>query len=139
MDGPYSLLNKIVDKKLKCEVYTRHMFGLRGVLLGHIVAFDRYMNLAMIDVEEYYSNAPTGKVIDHQKSLSVALLKSVIKQRTDATNSNENTLSVKKGSYLYKTHSTFHGGYPKLYHRQLKNLYVKGDSIVLVTLHATGT
>ena len=29
---------------------------------------------------------------------------------------------------------TFHGGNPQLYHRHINNLYVRGDSVILISL-----
>ncbi|KAK7507792.1 hypothetical protein BaRGS_00000757 [Batillaria attramentaria] len=62
--GPLNLLKRSVAEKLKVRVWTRSVRNVRGIMTGYVVAFDKHLNLAMIDVDELYRKPP-GK---HQKA-----------------------------------------------------------------------
>ncbi|CAK8696194.1 unnamed protein product [Clavelina lepadiformis] len=178
--GPMSLLYKITKEHLRCHVYTRNFAGLRGILIGFVVAFDRYMNLAMVDVDETFALSPSGKVVDHQKKITIAQLTKAVEDvklhgvsetYKDAVTSNyrhgattgvaftkpshkvvdaakdhhHNSRSndsrtnclVKRFNALKPPNSLqrkFSGGEAELYHRHINHLYVRGDSIVLISL-----
>nr|XP_039265187.1 U7 snRNA-associated Sm-like protein LSm11 [Styela clava] len=168
-EGPYSLIHRIVREHLRCNVYVRDFCGLRGVCSGYVVAFDRFTNLAMVDVDETFRKPPLGKVADHQKQLTVASLMDAMKNislgntsskvtqfkktvqhrattgvqivatasdkkkpSTELPSSSETKIKVVGKDYFKP--EVFHGGTPQLYHRHLDNLFVRGDSIVLVSL-----
>jgi len=174
--GPLSLLYHITKDHLRCCVYTRHFDGLRGVLVGFILAFDRFLNLAMVDVDETFVIAPRGHVTDHQKKLSVSQLQKVLKHievngvesdklsvtgsvahhhvtgvvmkkscrstpnEKQCSNPENSSFSVKRFNNSHTPPplkaQTFHGGSPQFYHRHINNLYVRGDSVVLIQLHS---
>ncbi|XP_046855807.1 probable ATP-dependent helicase PF08_0048 [Xenia sp. Carnegie-2017] len=52
--GPFSILYNCVEKKIKLKVWTRNLKGLRGLSVGYLIAFDKHMNLAMMDVDEMF-------------------------------------------------------------------------------------
>nr|CAB3263559.1 U7 snRNA-associated Sm-like protein LSm11 [Phallusia mammillata] len=159
--GPMSLLNQLVEKRQRCHVYTRNFVGLRGVLVGFIVAFDRFMNLAMVDIDDTFCTAPLGKVKDHQKPLSVSQLRhalealklenkraadtrgkhrattgvTVVQKSTSSSNISQNSkvLKINRIRGKGKPLEVFHGGSPQLYQRHLRQMYVRGDIIVLIT------
>ena len=173
--GPLSLLYKITKECLRCRVYTRHFSGLRGVLVGFVVAFDRYMNLAMVDIDETFIICPRGDVANHQKKLSTSQLEKALKHiekhgietnkhslassiphhhvtgvvkqkssvstvfRKQSSKAEDTDFLVKRFDNLHIPPSeeaqTFHRGSPQLYHRHVNNLYVRGDSVVLLQLH----
>ncbi|XP_028413218.1 uncharacterized protein LOC114536061 [Dendronephthya gigantea] len=54
-EGPLSVLYNCIEKKAKLKVWTRRLNGLRGVCVGYLVAFDKHMNLAMMDVDEMFA------------------------------------------------------------------------------------
>lgn len=50
--GPIALLQKFrVDQK-EVKVYTRNGHGIRGYLIGYIVAFDKHYNITLIECTE---------------------------------------------------------------------------------------
>ncbi|XP_065065582.1 uncharacterized protein LOC135691609 [Rhopilema esculentum] len=53
--GPLNVLYKSMHQRLRLKVWTRRYKGLRGVCIGYLIAFDKHMNLAMIDVDEIYT------------------------------------------------------------------------------------
>ncbi|XP_048575828.1 microtubule-associated protein futsch [Nematostella vectensis] len=53
--GPMSILYRCVEERLKLRVWTRRYKGLRSVLSGYLIAFDKHMNLALMDVDEVYT------------------------------------------------------------------------------------
>lgn len=52
--GPMSLLRRSVFEQLRVKVWTRSAAYIRGFCQGYIVAYDKYFNMAMIDVDETY-------------------------------------------------------------------------------------
>ena len=48
------LYNALVRRK-RVRVFTRYVNGIRGTLTGHLIAFDKHMNLLMRDIVEVYS------------------------------------------------------------------------------------
>ncbi|XP_074648307.1 uncharacterized protein LOC141903857 [Tubulanus polymorphus] len=64
--GPISVLYTALQERLRVKVWTRGARQLRGYCLGYIVAFDKYWNLAMVDVDEIYVK-PFRKKPDRQK------------------------------------------------------------------------
>ena len=47
-EGPFSILHTCLTKRLRVKVWTRRYKGLRGVLAGYLVAFDKHMNLVSV-------------------------------------------------------------------------------------------
>ena len=44
-DGPFSLLYTCLKERRRVKVWTRRHKGLRSVLAGYLVAFDKHMNM----------------------------------------------------------------------------------------------
>lgn len=53
--GPLLLLKQICAERGRAKVLTRHARGVRGSSTGTLVAFDKYMNMVLKDVEEDYT------------------------------------------------------------------------------------
>ncbi|PVD39361.1 hypothetical protein C0Q70_01991 [Pomacea canaliculata] len=68
--GPLSVLRRSVMEKLKVHVWTRSVRNIRGICTGFVVAFDKHMNMALMDVDEIYRK-PVGK---HKKESKVSKL-----------------------------------------------------------------
>ncbi|PRW39383.1 U7 snRNA-associated Sm LSm11 [Chlorella sorokiniana] len=54
-EGPMLLLKRCYQERARVRVVTRHARGVRGTSEGTLVAFDKYMNLVLRDVEEQYT------------------------------------------------------------------------------------
>ena len=53
--GPFSALSGFVASGVKIRVVTRGAVGIRGFLVGVLVAFDKHWNLALVDVDETWT------------------------------------------------------------------------------------
>ncbi|XP_059153450.1 U7 snRNA-associated Sm-like protein LSm11 [Physella acuta] len=61
--GPLSMLTRCVQERLHVRVKTRGAVSVRSICRGYIVAFDKYFNMALIDVDEIYKRpVALGKI-----------------------------------------------------------------------------
>ncbi|XP_053486405.1 U7 snRNA-associated Sm-like protein LSm11 isoform X1 [Ictalurus furcatus] len=72
--SPLGELNRCVQQRLRVKVHIRSFKGLRGVCTGFLVAFDKFWNLAMVDVDETYREPLLGEAFYHEKALTVTRL-----------------------------------------------------------------
>ncbi|XP_060783543.1 U7 snRNA-associated Sm-like protein LSm11 [Neoarius graeffei] len=72
--SPLGELNRCVQYRLRVKVHIRSFKGLRGVCTGFVVAFDKFWNLAMVDVDETYRELLLGDAFNHEKALTVTRL-----------------------------------------------------------------
>ncbi|XP_052011020.1 U7 snRNA-associated Sm-like protein LSm11 [Xyrauchen texanus] len=72
--SPLGELNRCVQEKIRVRVHIRTFKGLRGVCSGFVVAFDKFWNLAMMDVDETYREPLLGEALYHEKALTVTRL-----------------------------------------------------------------
>ncbi|XP_055033971.2 U7 snRNA-associated Sm-like protein LSm11 [Misgurnus anguillicaudatus] len=72
--SPLGELNRCVQEKIRVKVHIRTFKGLRGVCSGFVVAFDKFWNLAMVDVDETYRDPLLGEALYHEKALTVTRL-----------------------------------------------------------------
>lgn len=54
-EGPLLLLRACMQSRRSVRVVTRHAAGVRGAATGVLVAYDKYCNLILRDVEEHYT------------------------------------------------------------------------------------
>lgn len=52
--GPISLLNKFKVNKTRVKIYVRKEHGVRGFITGFIEAFDKHLNIALVDCTEQW-------------------------------------------------------------------------------------
>ncbi|XP_076851228.1 U7 snRNA-associated Sm-like protein LSm11 [Brachyhypopomus gauderio] len=72
--SPLGVLNHCVQERIRVKVHIRTFKGLRGVCAGFVVAFDKFWNLAMVDVDETYREPLLGEAFYHEKALTVTRL-----------------------------------------------------------------
>ncbi|KAI4880160.1 hypothetical protein NFI96_031177 [Prochilodus magdalenae] len=72
--SPLGELNRCVQERIRVKVHIRSFKGLRGVCAGFVVAFDKFWNLAMVDVDETYREPLLGEAFYHEKALTVTRL-----------------------------------------------------------------
>ncbi|KAJ7524771.1 hypothetical protein O6H91_17G020500 [Diphasiastrum complanatum] len=53
--GPLALLAACYKNQTQIQVWTRHTHGVRGILTGFLVAFDKHLNMVLKDVDEEYT------------------------------------------------------------------------------------
>lgn len=54
--GPLMLLRRAYQGARKVDVVTRHARGVKGVLRAEVHGFDKFMNLLLADVEEWFAH-----------------------------------------------------------------------------------
>ncbi|KAG7273532.1 hypothetical protein CRUP_009881 [Coryphaenoides rupestris] len=91
--SPLGELYRCVEERIRVRVHIRTFKGLRGVCLGFVVAFDKFWNLAMVDVDETYRGPLLGEAFYHEKALTVTRLFEKLKLQE----SSEETSRTDKG------------------------------------------
>ncbi|KAM4621434.1 U7 snRNA-associated Sm-like protein LSm11 [Polymixia lowei] len=72
--SPLGELHRCVEERIRVKVHIRTFKGLRGVCSGFVVAFDKFWNMAMVDVDETYREPLLGEAYYHEKALTVSRL-----------------------------------------------------------------
>ncbi|XP_056132479.1 U7 snRNA-associated Sm-like protein LSm11 [Lampris incognitus] len=72
--SPLGELHRCVEERIRVKVHIRTFKGLRGVCSGFVVAFDKFWNMAMVDVDETYREPLLGEAYYHEKALTVSQL-----------------------------------------------------------------
>ncbi|KFW61983.1 U7 snRNA-associated Sm-like LSm11, partial [Pygoscelis adeliae] len=87
--SPLGELHRCVRDGVKINVHIRTFKGLRGVCTGFLVAFDKFWNMALTDVDETYRKPVTGKAFYAEPQLTLTRLFDRLKLQES---------SVKKGA-----------------------------------------
>ncbi|KAM6952183.1 U7 snRNA-associated Sm-like protein LSm11 [Lycodopsis pacificus] len=72
--SPLGELYRCVKERIRVKVHIRTFKGLRGVCSGFVVAFDKFWNMAMVDVDETYREPLLGEAFYHEKALTISRL-----------------------------------------------------------------
>ncbi|XP_030067513.1 U7 snRNA-associated Sm-like protein LSm11 [Microcaecilia unicolor] len=72
--SPLGELYRCVRDRIKINVHIRTFKGLRGVCAGFLVAFDKFWNMALTDVDETYRKPILGKAFFHERQLTLTRL-----------------------------------------------------------------
>ncbi|XP_035524677.1 U7 snRNA-associated Sm-like protein LSm11 [Morone saxatilis] len=72
--SPLGELYRCVEERIRVKVHIRTFKGLRGVCTGFVVAFDKFWNMAMVDVDETYREPLLGEAFYHEKALTISRL-----------------------------------------------------------------
>ncbi|XP_033488425.1 U7 snRNA-associated Sm-like protein LSm11 [Epinephelus lanceolatus] len=72
--SPLGELYRCVEERIRVKVHIRTFKGLRGVCSGFVVAFDKFWNMAMVDVDETYREPLFGEALYHEKALTISRL-----------------------------------------------------------------
>ncbi|XP_017214640.3 U7 snRNA-associated Sm-like protein LSm11 [Danio rerio] len=116
--SPLGQLNRCVQEKIRVKVHIRTFKGLRGVCSGFVVAFDKFWNLAMVDVDETYREPLLGQALYHEKALTITRLFEKLKVQETAALS---AVERKQGDKLLKSD-------PRSGSSQLKDQSRRSDS-----------
>uniref|UniRef100_A0ACB8EJ71 U7 snRNA-associated Sm-like protein LSm11 n=1 Tax=Sphaerodactylus townsendi TaxID=933632 RepID=A0ACB8EJ71_9SAUR len=89
--SPLGELHRCVRDGVKVNVHVRTFKGLRGVCTGFLVAFDKFWNMALTDVDETYRKPVLGRsfYVEPQLTLTrlfdkLRLQESLVKKETDS-------------------------------------------------------
>ncbi|XP_078455401.1 U7 snRNA-associated Sm-like protein LSm11 [Lampetra fluviatilis] len=69
--GPLGGLYRCVKNRLPISVHVRTFRGLRGVCKGYLLAFDKFWNMALADVDEVYRKPLLGQAFYSEPRLTV--------------------------------------------------------------------
>ncbi|NXL78323.1 LSM11 protein, partial [Leptocoma aspasia] len=72
--SPLGELHRCVRDGVRINVHIRTFKGLRGVCTGFLVAFDKFWNMALTDVDETYRKPVMGKAFYAEPQLSLTRL-----------------------------------------------------------------
>ncbi|XP_048884617.1 U7 snRNA-associated Sm-like protein LSm11 [Brienomyrus brachyistius] len=72
--SPLGELHRCVKDRVRVKVHIRTFKGLRGVCSGFVVAFDKFWNMAMVDVDETYRKPLLGDAVLHAPALTITRL-----------------------------------------------------------------
>ncbi|NXX82839.1 LSM11 protein, partial [Urocolius indicus] len=72
--SPLGELHRCVQDGVKINVHIRTFKGLRGVCTGFLVAFDKFWNMALTDVDETYRKPVMGKAFYTEPQLTLTRL-----------------------------------------------------------------
>ncbi|XP_005993124.1 U7 snRNA-associated Sm-like protein LSm11 isoform X1 [Latimeria chalumnae] len=72
--SPLGELYRCVHDRIKINVHIRTFKGLRGVCSGFLVAFDKFWNMALVDVDETFRKPILGKAFYNEAELTVTRL-----------------------------------------------------------------
>ncbi|NXP53256.1 LSM11 protein, partial [Heliornis fulica] len=111
--SPLGELHRCVRDGVKINVHIRTFKGLRGVCTGFLVAFDKFWNMALTDVDETYRKPVMGRAFYAEPQLTLTRLfdrlklqESTVKKGSDSKTASEElaltndfqTLGLKVGS-----------------------------------------
>ncbi|XP_068596690.1 U7 snRNA-associated Sm-like protein LSm11 [Brachionichthys hirsutus] len=159
-DSPLGELHRCVQERIRVKVHIRTFKGLRGVCSGFVVAFDKFWNMAMVDVDETYREPLLGEALYHEKALTVTRLFEKLKiQESSAGDEHGARETARKRQPARDTGRRGHGGtgsereehkaspkargpevcqrkgtqaYGRVHTRHVKQLFIRGENIVLV-------
>uniref|UniRef100_A0A087X3V8 LSM11, U7 small nuclear RNA associated n=1 Tax=Poecilia formosa TaxID=48698 RepID=A0A087X3V8_POEFO len=87
--SPLGELHRCVQERIRVRVHIRTFKGLRGVCSGFVVVFDKFWNMAMVDVDETYREPLLGEALYHEKALTVSRVSTRKKMLDNNTKSGE--------------------------------------------------
>ncbi|XP_038064403.1 U7 snRNA-associated Sm-like protein LSm11 isoform X2 [Patiria miniata] len=68
--GPLSVLYRCMNERCKVRVCTRSFKGLRSICTGYLVTFDKFFNMALVDVDEVWRKPSTGQRFYHEEKMT---------------------------------------------------------------------
>ncbi|XP_069510024.1 U7 snRNA-associated Sm-like protein LSm11 [Ambystoma mexicanum] len=87
--SPLGELHRCVRDRVKVNVHIRTFKGLRGVCSGFLVAFDKFWNMALTDVDETYRKPVLGKAFSNEPQLTLTRLFDRLKVQEDSKTTTE--------------------------------------------------
>ncbi|KAL6117907.1 lsm11 [Pungitius sinensis] len=154
--SPMGELYRCVEERIRVKVHIRTFKGLRGVCSGFVVAFDKFWNMAMVDVDETYREPLLGEAFYHDKALTISRLFEKLKlqekpgggepQKTVPTKEQPqrggvgtqpqepDAVGTKRGKGEASPKAPTRGSpkYGKVHTRHINQLFIRGENVLLV-------
>ncbi|TNN38050.1 U7 snRNA-associated Sm-like protein LSm11 [Liparis tanakae] len=148
--SPLGELYRCVEEKIRVKVHIRTFKGLRGVCSGFVVAFDKFWNMAMVDVDETYREPLLGEAFHHEKALTISRLFEKLKlqenpagdepaENPDRTPKNRSARggaeSRRSGAVAVKPEARGKKEprkYGRVLERHINQLFIRGENVLLV-------
>ncbi|XP_014901072.1 U7 snRNA-associated Sm-like protein LSm11 isoform X1 [Poecilia latipinna] len=149
--SPLGELHRCVQERIRVRVHIRTFKGLRGVCSGFVVVFDKFWNMAMVDVDETYREPLLGEALYHEKALTVSRLFEKLslqetleggEPREDGDGTAEPKPSEDVGSKRHKGVVSVKARdpaaqqkkkkYGKVHTRHISQLFIRGENVILV-------
>ncbi|GLC66078.1 hypothetical protein PLESTF_000382300 [Pleodorina starrii] len=124
--GPLDTLRRWRDAAARVCVTTRHACGVRGRATGELTAYDRLMNIVLRDVAESYT-VPVRRVKEYKALVPAAAPPS------DAVGVGSSSSDGGGGGMVEVTRTRIVRR-REVRHRQLGQVFIKGDNVVAVHL-----
>lgn len=109
MDGPFTVLRRCFLERRRVVVVIRRVNSIRGTCTGYLKAFDKHMNLLLMDVDESYVTHET-----HTKRL-----RDVRDGRVAASDALFSVAAPRRNRSFTS-------------HQHAKQLFVRGDNVVML-------
>lgn len=122
--GPLAVLAKWHAAQQRIYVVTRHASGVRGRAVGTLVGFDKYMNLLLKDVEETYTVVVKVQRVKQVQQQQEGQQQQVQQQLQEGQHQQQATAIRTRTRWCRKQQQRY---------RQLDQILLKGDNIVLVS------
>lgn len=149
--SPLGELYRCVQERIRVKVHIRTFKGLRGVCSGFVVAFDKFWNMAMVDVDETYRDTLLGQAFYHEKALTISRLFEKLKlqetlggdeaakmqdiqakhsEHQAETSNSKGTSTTDPKEISQKKVAQKYG---KVHTRHMNQLFIRGENIILVS------
>ncbi|XP_072447224.1 U7 snRNA-associated Sm-like protein LSm11 [Chiloscyllium punctatum] len=100
--SPLGELYRCVQERIKVNVHIRTFKGLRGVCSGFLVTFDKFWNMALVDVDETFRKPILGKAFYSEPVLTVGRLFNRLKLQERSADEEPGATSTEQTGYLPK-------------------------------------
>ncbi|XP_054890242.1 U7 snRNA-associated Sm-like protein LSm11 [Poeciliopsis prolifica] len=151
--SPLGELHRCVEERIRVRVHIRTFKGLRGVCSGFVVVFDKFWNMAMVDVDETYREPLLGEALYHEKALTISrLFEKLNLQETpgggepredddggaaepepsEDVGSKRDTGVVSVKGRDPAAHQKKKNKYGKVHTRHINQLFIRGENVILV-------
>uniref|UniRef100_F6PG15 U7 snRNA-associated Sm-like protein LSm11 n=1 Tax=Ornithorhynchus anatinus TaxID=9258 RepID=F6PG15_ORNAN len=104
--SPLGELHRCIQEGVKVNVHIRTFKGLRGVCSGFLVAFDKFWNMALTDVDETYRKPVLGKAYDREPQLTLTRLFDRLKLQDSSLKKEADSKSAVEDSTLSRYSQT---------------------------------
>ncbi|XP_078087398.1 U7 snRNA-associated Sm-like protein LSm11 isoform X2 [Mustelus asterias] len=101
--SPLGELYRCIQDRIKINVHIRTFKGLRGVCSGFLVTFDKFWNMALVDVDETFRKPILGKAFYNEPALTVSRLFDRLKLQDRSTDVEPDATIVEQTGCLSKS------------------------------------